>query len=113
MKIKVALAVLATAVVSSAAFGQASQAGPRGAMSSPNAQGVQIQGNTNINASNQNVAAVSVGEGNEAKNTTGAIKGGTQIQGNTNINAKQQGAAAVAVGRNNTAANQAGVIGGK
>ena len=104
---------LASAVISTAAFGQASQAGPRGAMSSPNAQGVQIQGNTNINAKNENVAAVAVGEGNTAKNTTGAIKGGTQIQGNTNINASQKNAAAVAVGKNNTAANEAGVIGGK
>ena len=49
---------LASAVISTAAFGQASQAGPKGAMSSPNAQGVQIQGNTNINAKNENVAAV-------------------------------------------------------
>ena len=104
---------LASAVISTAAFGQASQAGPKGAMSSPNAQGVQIQGNTNINAKNETVAAVAVGEGNTAKTTTGAIKGGTQIQGNTNINAKQKNAAAVAVGKNNTAANEAGVIGGK
>ena len=80
---------------------------------SSNPQGVQIQGNTNIQAANQGVAAVAVGEGNEAKNTTGAIKGGTQIQGNTNIKAKQTGATAVAVGKNNKAANEAGVIGGK
>ena len=104
---------LASAILSSAAFGQAAQKGPSGAMSSPNAQGVQIQGNTNINAATQNVTAVAAGQGNEAKNTTGAIKGGTQIQGNTNINAKQTGAAAVAVGKNNKAANEAGVIGGK
>ena len=107
-------AVLAiAAVMSTAAFGQASQARPGGAMGSSNAQGVQIQGNTNIQAENKNVAAVAVGEGNTAKNTTGAIKGGTQIQGNTTIKAKQTNAAAVAVGKNNTAANEAGVIGGK
>ena len=104
---------LASAVISTAAFGQASQARPGGAMGSSNAQGVQIQGNTNIQAENKNVAAVAVGEGNTAKNTTGAIKGGTQIQGNTTIKAKQTNAAAVAVGKNNTAANEAGVIGGK
>jgi hypothetical protein len=113
MRIKFALVALAAAVVSTGAFAQASQAGPKGAMSSPNAQGVQIQGNTDIKAENKNVAAVAVGEGNTAKNTTGAIKGGTQIQGNTNIKAKQTNAAAVAVGKNNTAANEAGVIGGK
>ena len=108
------LTVLAiAAVISTAAFGQASQARPGGAMGSSNAQGVQIQGNTNIQAENKNVAAVAVGEGNTAKNTTGAIKGGTQIQGNTTIKAKQTNAAAVAVGKNNTAANEAGVIGGK
>ena len=54
-----------------------------------------------------------VGEGNVAKNTAGAIKGGTQIQGNTKIKASQKNATAVAVGKNNTAANEAGVIGGK
>lgn len=97
---------IAAAIIASPVFAQQAQR-------SSNPQGVQIQGNTNINAANQNVAAVAVGEGNEAKNTTGAIKGGTQIQGNTNINAKQQNAVAVAVGRNNTAANEAGVIGGK
>jgi len=38
------------ALASTAAFGQASQAGRSGSMSSPNAQGVQIQGNTEIKA---------------------------------------------------------------
>jgi hypothetical protein len=113
MRAQFALVALASAVISTAAFGQASQAGPKGSMSSPNAQGVQIQGNTDIKAENKNVAAVAIGEGNTAKNTTGAIKGGTQIQGNTNIKAKQTNAAAVAIGKNNTAANEAGVIGGK
>ena len=113
MRTQFAIAALTAALVSTAAFGQASQSGPRGGMSSPNAQGVQIQGNTNIAAENKNTAAVAVGQGNEAKNTTGAIKGGTQIQGNTNIAAKQTNAAAVAVGKGNKAANEAGVIGGK
>ena len=98
--------MIAAAVISSPVFAQQAQR-------SSNPQGVQIQGNTNITAENKNVAAVAVGEGNEAKNTTGAIKGGTQIQGNTNIKAKQTNATAVAVGKNNTAANEAGVIGGK
>ncbi|MEN9481955.1 MAG: hypothetical protein RLZZ298_3350 [Pseudomonadota bacterium] len=98
--------MIAAAVISSPVFAQQAQR-------SSNPQGVQIQGNTNIAAENKGVAAVAVGEGNEAKNTTGAIKGGTQIQGNTNIKAKQTNATAVAVGKNNTAANEAGVIGGK
>ena len=101
------------AVSCGVAFGQASQAGKTGSMSSPNAQGVQIQGNTEIKADQKNVTAVAVGEGNTAKNTAGAIKGGTQIQGNTKVKATQKNAAAVAVGKNNAAANEAGVIGGK
>ena len=99
-------ALVAAAVVASPVFAQQAQR-------SSNPQGVQIQGNTNIQAENKNVTAVAVGEGNTAKNTTGAIKGGTQIQGNTNIKASQKNATAVAVGKNNTAANEAGVIGGK
>ena len=98
--------MIAAAVVSAPAFAQQAQR-------SSNPQGVQIQGNTNIQAENKNVSAVAVGEGNEAKNTTGAIKGGTQIQGNTNIKAKQTNATAIAVGKGNAAANEAGVIGGK
>jgi hypothetical protein len=82
------------------------------AMRSSNPQGVQIQGNTSLTAKNENVGAVSVGQGNESKNTTGAIKGGTQIQGNTTINASQRNTVAVTVGRENKATNQAGVIGG-
>jgi len=113
MRKQLALVTLVSAVLSTAAFGQASQAGPKGAMASPNAQGVQIQGNTEIKASQENTAAVAVGEGNTAKNTAGAIKGGTQIQGNTKLKAKQKNATAVAVGKGNAAGNEAGQIGGK
>jgi hypothetical protein len=107
------LVALIASVVSTGAFAQAGQASPKGGQVNLAPGGVQIQGNTNINAKNENVAAIAVGQGNTAKNTTGAIKGGTQIQGNTNINASQKNAVAVAVGKNNTAANEAGVIGGK
>ena len=100
------------AVSCGVAFGQASQ-GNRNSAQSGTGQGVQIQGNTEIKAEQKGVSAVAVGEGNTAKNTAGAIKGGTQIQGNTKITASQKGATAVAVGKNNTAANEAGVIGGK
>ncbi|WP_306605146.1 hypothetical protein [Azonexus sp.] len=101
LSILIASAVIATPVIA------------QQAQRSSNPQGVQIQGNTNIQAENKNVAAIAVGENNTAKNTTGAIKGGTQIQGNTTIKAKQTNATAVAVGKGNTAANEAGVIGGK
>lgn len=97
---------LAVATFASLSFAQSVQR-------STNPQGVQIQGNTTIEGEQKNTAAIAVGEGNTAKNTAGAIKGGTQIQGNTNIKAKQTNAAAVAVGKNNTAANETGVIGGK
>jgi hypothetical protein len=98
--------LIASAVIATPVLAQQAQR-------SSNPQGVQIQGNTNIQAENKNVAAIAVGENNTAKNTTGAIKGGTQIQGNTTIKAKQTNATAVAVGKGNTAANEAGVIGGK
>jgi len=75
--------------------------------------GVQIQGNADIRAKQDDATAVAVGQGNEAKNSAGAITGGTQIQGNTNIKAEQKNAKAVAVGKDNKATNEAGVIGGK
>ncbi|MDD4928543.1 MAG: hypothetical protein PHP85_04620 [Gallionella sp.] len=112
MKNSILLLALLSMFASGAVFAQASQAGPRGGMSSPNSQGVQIQGNTDIKAKQENSTAVAVGEGNTAKNTAGAIKGGTQIQGNTKINAAQKNSTAVAKGKGNKAANEAGVIGG-
>ncbi len=75
--------------------------------------GIQIQGNVDLKAKQEEAAAVAVGQNNEAKNSAGAIKDGTQIQGNTNIKAEQKNAKAVAVGRDNKATNEAGVIGGK
>lgn len=74
---------------------------------------VKIKGNTDIQASQNNTAAVAIGKDNTAKNTAGAIKGETTIQGNTKIKASQNNTAAVAIGKGNTAANEAGVIGGK
>jgi len=82
-------------------------------MRSSNPQGVQIQGNTDIKAAQENTGAVATGQGNEAKNTAGAIKGGTQIQGNTKIKVEQKNTTALAIGKDNKAANEAGVIGGK
>lgn len=82
-------------------------------MRSSSPQGVQIQGNADIRAKQEDAAGIAAGQGNEAKNIVGAIKGGTQIQGNTNIQAEQKNAKAVAVGKDNKATNEAGVIGGK
>ena len=98
--------LIASALVASPVFAQQT-------MRSSNPQGVQIQGNTDIKATQENTAAVATGQGNEAKNTAGAIKGGTQIQGNTKIKAEQKNTTAVAIGKDNKAANEAGVIGGK
>lgn len=76
-------------------------------------QGVQVQGNTDLKAQQEQTSAVAVGEGNIVKNTAAAIKGGTQIQGNTKVKVEQKNAKATAVGKNNAAGNEAGVIGGK
>jgi hypothetical protein len=82
-------------------------------MRSSSPSGVQIQGNTDIRARQDDAAAVAVGQDNEAKNSAGAIKAGTQIQGNTNIKVEQKNAKAVAVGKDNKVTNEAGTIGGK
>lgn len=75
--------------------------------------GVNIQGNTAINANAENVNAVAVGQGNTAKNAVGSIKAGTNIQGNTAINANARNVNAVAVGQGNKATNDVGTIGGR
>ena len=98
--------MIAAAVAASPVFAQQAQR-------SSNPQGVKIEGNTNVIGVNQNTDAVAIGEGNTAKNTAGAIKGGTEIKGNTNVIGVNKNTAAVAIGKNNTAANEAGVIGGK
>ncbi len=108
---------MALAFVSGVAFAQA-QGGVKGPGYESKGQysdkgGVQIQGNTKINASAQNTSAVASGKGNTAKNTVGGIKGNTQIQGNTKINASAKNTSAVAKGKGNTAENAVGVVGGK
>jgi hypothetical protein len=102
---RIATLLLASTIIAAPAFAQLSQG-------TTNQSGVQIQGNTDIKANQNNAAADTKGEGNSAKNTAGAIKGGTQIQGNTNIKANTKNTKATAKGKNNKAANEAGVIGG-
>lgn len=104
------LVPLALATLLSA--GVLAQDGPAVQRSS-NPRGVQIQGETRVNASAQNVQAVSAGDANSAKNAAGAIKGGVQIQGNTRINTSAQNVNSVAVGKKNTAGNDVGSIGGQ
>lgn len=87
--------------------GQVSDKGAQGTIS-----GVNIQGNTDIKASGENVNAVAVGKNNRAKNTIGGIKGGSNIQGNTKIHAHGKNVNAVAVGKGNKAENEIGVVGG-
>lgn len=108
---KIIIATILSAA-SALAFAQAgAQVAPGSAQATSG--GVNIQGNTNINAVAGQQTAVAVGEGNEAKNTVGAIKGGTNIKGNTNINAVAGKQTAVAVGKGNKAENTVGQIGGK
>ena len=97
--------LIASAVIATPVLAQQKQ-------QSTNPQGVQIQGQTDIKAKQDNAKADAQGEGNTAKNTAGAIKGGTQIQGKTTIKAEQKNVTATVKGKNNTASNEAGVIGG-
>jgi hypothetical protein len=100
---------MASAIMAVSAFPAFAQNAQR----SSNAQGVQIQGNTEIKAEQENTTAIAVGKGNTATNMAGAIKGDTQIQGNTKITASQKNATAVAEGKDNKASNEVGVIGGQ
>ncbi len=105
--------VIATALSVAATLASAQVAGQASPGSiQVNSGGVNIQGNTNINAAAGQQTAVAVGQNNTAKNTVGAIKGGTNIKGNTNINAAAGSQTAVAVGKGNTAKNTVGQIGG-
>lgn len=101
---------LITFLVASATL--ALPAGAENVQRSSSPQGVQIQGNIEIKASQEDAASAAAGEGNTAKNTAGAVKGNTQVQGNTKIKASQKNTTAIAVGKDNKAGNEAGVIGG-
>lgn len=114
MRIQLALIAIFSVVLSATAFGQSSQGSARrGVSAPPGDQGVRIQGNTEIQAKQENVTAIAGGQGNEARNTAGAIKGDTEIQGNTKIKASQKNMSADAFGKNNISVNEAGVVGGK
>jgi len=103
-----ALAAAATLIAGSA-FAQS--AGGVNVQQSSNPEGVQIQGNTNINANANNVNTTAIGQGNTADTAVGAIRGGTQIQGNTNINANANNVNTTAIGQGNKAKTSVGAIG--
>ncbi|WIM04915.1 MAG: hypothetical protein OHM77_09410 [Candidatus Nitricoxidivorans perseverans] len=84
-----------------------------GVQRSSSPRGVQIQGDTDIKASAQNVNAIAVGDDNAAANAAGAVKGDINIKGNTRINATVREANAIAVGKGNKADNTVGTVGGK
>jgi hypothetical protein len=71
-------------------------------------QRTKIQGNTEINATTNNMTAVAAGEGNVAKNRVGVVQG--EQKGNTKINVAAGNVTTVAVGRNRKACTN---IGGK
>jgi hypothetical protein len=104
-----AAAVTAAVLFAGSAFAQTT--GGVKVQSSTNPEGVQIQGNTNLNTNAQNVNTTAVGVGNTADTAIGAIRGGTQIQGNTNINTNAKNVNTTAVGVGNTAKSSIGAIG--
>ena len=113
------LLTIAAVAISSIAFVGAAMAQAAGGVQSPgsstlystNPNGVQIQGNTTINASGRNVNTTAIGKGNLAESNVGAIGGGTQIQGNTGINASSDNTNTTAVGEGNKAKATVGGIG--
>jgi len=108
MRTIVALAAVA-ALIAGPAFAQSS--GGVRAQQSSNPEGVQIQGNTTINANAENVNTTAIGQGNTADTAIGAIRGGPQIQGNTTINANAKNVNTTAIGQGNTAKTSIGTIG--
>ncbi len=104
------LTAAALIAVSGAAFAQS--AGGVKVQQSSNPNGVQIQGNTSINANAKNVNTTAIGTGNTADTMVGGIAGGTQIQGNTSINANAHDVNTTAIGQGNAAKTTVGGIGG-
>ena len=68
----------------------------------------RVQGNTEINASTRNTAAVAIGSNNVARNRVGVIQG--DKRGNTRINVSAANVTTVAAGRNRKACTNIGAI---
>ncbi|CAK0782002.1 conserved exported hypothetical protein [Gammaproteobacteria bacterium] len=78
---------------------------------SGSAGGVQIQGNTTINASAENVNTMSSGSNSTATAKIGGISGGTQIQGNTTITASGKNVNTTSTGSTSKACSEVGNVG--
>ena len=89
---------MAMAVVAGSVLAQTSQSGQR----------TRIQGNTEINATTNNMTAVATGEGNVAKNRVGVVQG--TKKGDTRINVVAGNVTTVASGRNKKACTNIGGI---
>ncbi|KOR29340.1 hypothetical protein TI03_02535 [Achromatium sp. WMS1] len=103
---KILLAV-SIATVSSFAFA----AEPGGVQFQSTSGGVNIAGNTTINAGAHNTTTTAT-EGSIARSATGSIRGGTNIAGNTSISAYSQNTTTTASG-GSIATTSVGTIGGE
>lgn len=99
--IKYGTLLLALGLAMASAVAQISQRGERG-------EATQIRGNTEINASAENMTAVANGENNVAKNRVGVIQGGKH--GDTKINVNVKNVTTVTGGRNKKACTNIGSI---
>jgi len=106
--------IVVAAVAATFAFAGAAVAQEKGGLKiqqSSNPNGVQIQGNTNMNTNAKDINTIAIGKGNVAETSIGSIRGGTQIQGNTNMNTNAKDVNTIAIGKGNTAETSIGSIG--
>jgi len=73
-----------------------------------NSQRTKIQGNTEINATTNNMTAIAVGSGNVAKNRVGVIQG--DKRGDTRVNVAAGNVTTIAGGRNHKACTNIGGV---
>lgn len=92
---KFVLTVLAGSIATASVFAQTSQR-------------TKIQGNTEINASTNNMTAIAAGDNNVAKNRVGVVQG--EKRGDTKINVAAGNVTTIAVGRNKKACTNIGGI---
>lgn len=71
-------------------------------------QRTRIQGNTEINATTENMTAIATGENNVAKNRVGVVQG--EQRGNTRINVVTKNITTITSGRNKKACTNIGGI---
>ncbi len=78
------------------------------AQTSQRGETTQIRGNTEINASAENMTAVANGENSVAKNRVGVVRGGTH--GDTKIHVNVKNVTTVVGGRNKKACTNIGSV---